>query len=208
MGGEEHAGANVTDDDYSDLPLEGGRVWTERDRRRIWLAAAGTVVLLGLVWFEAFRGGDEGPSSAGPVADWPESTQARDDVPRDLLGVYEQAATTCPGLPWPVIAAIGKAESDHGRAPSTTSPAGAEGPMQFLPATWADYQADGDGDGDADIEDPEDAIYGAARLLCANGGESPAGLRRAIFAYNRSDSYVDRVLEIARGYTDAELQAA
>ena len=101
------------------------------------------------------------------------------------------AAQNCPGLPWPVVAAIGKAETDHNRAPGT-SEAGAVGPMQFLPATWEEYQADGDGDGVADIEDEEDAIDGAVRLLCPNGGDDPATLQDAILAYNHSEEYVDR----------------
>lgn len=194
-------------DDYSDLPDESGPSWTSGDRRRVALAAIASVALLGLIWFEASRGGGSAePAEQGPVAAWPASEEAQDDIPHDLLLTYEEAATTCPGLPWPVIAAIGKAETDHGRE-TETSTVGAEGPMQFLPATWIEYQADGDGDGVADVFDPEDAIYGAARLLCANGGESPDGLREAIYTYNRSDSYVDRVLEVARSYTDAEVEA-
>ena len=66
--------------------------------------------------------------------------------------------------------------------------------MQFLPATWEEFQADGDGDGVADIEDEEDAIAGAVRLLCVGGGDDPATLRAAIFTYNRSEEYVDDVL--------------
>jgi len=192
-------------DDYSDLPEDTGRAWTERDRRRVILAALGSIVLLGVLWFESGRDGDDRPER-GPVEGWPTSALARDDVPPDLLETYEQAATTCPGLPWPVIAAIGKAESDHGRATEDAT-TGAQGPMQFLPSTWLDYQADGDGDGDADVYDPDDAIFGVARLLCANGGESPDTLRTAIYTYNRSDTYVDRVLQIARSYTDGRIDA-
>jgi membrane-bound lytic murein transglycosylase B len=79
--------------------------------------------------------------------------------------------------------------------------------MQFLPATWEAYQADGDGDGVADIDDAEDSIYGASRLLCANGGDQPETLRAAIGNYNRDDSYVDDVLRVAATYTDAEIEA-
>ncbi len=59
------------------------------------------------------------------------------------------AAQTCPGLPWSVLAGIGKVESDHGRANlpgvrSGSNSAGAEGPMQLLPATFAEYAVNAD----------------------------------------------------------------
>lgn len=189
-------------------PFEDGepprREWTAVDRRRILLAAVVTVALLAVLWFEGRSGSED--DDAGPVGDWPPSSEARDDVPADLLLVYEEAATNCPGLPWPVVAAIGKAETNHNREPGT-SDAGALGPMQFLPATWEEYQADGDGDGVADVNDEEDAIHGAVRLLCANGGDAPRTLRAAIHSYNRSDSYVTDVLAIARSYTTGAIEA-
>ncbi|MFC4912735.1 lytic transglycosylase domain-containing protein [Actinomadura gamaensis] len=116
------------------------------------------------------------------------------------LDLYKRAATTCPGLSWTVLAAIGQVESDHGRNPGRSS-AGALGPMQFLPSTWATYGVDGDGDGKADIMNPYDAIPGAAKYLCANGaGKGGASLYRAIFAYNHADWYVQKVLGLARAY--------
>jgi membrane-bound lytic murein transglycosylase B len=127
-------------------------------------------------------------------------------VPADLLTIYQEAALNCPGLPWPVVAGIGKAETDHNRAPGV-SDAGAVGPMQFLPATWQQFQADGDGDGAADIESEADSIHGAVRLLCAGGGDDPATLQDAIFSYNRSDEYVAQVLETARSYTTGTIDA-
>ena len=183
-----------------------GRAWTAVDRRRALLAGLASLALLAVLWFEGSRGGGSDSADTAPVGDWPTSQAARDDVPEDLLRTYQEAALNCPGLPWPVVAAIGKAETDHNRAPGTSS-AGAEGPMQFLPATWEMFQADGDGDGDADIDDEEDAIHGAVRLLCASGGEDPATLAAAIFAYNRSEEYVADVLAIARSYTTAEIDA-
>lgn len=182
-----------------------GRSWTVSDRRRIVLAGVVTLALLAVLWFEGLHGTDA-PGDDAPVGDWPASSTAEGDVPADLLLVYQEAATNCPGLPWPVVAAIGKVETDHDRAPGTST-AGAVGPMQFLPASWEQYQADGDGDGVADVNDEEDAIYGAVRLLCANGGEAPETLQAAIFSYNRSDEYVAQVLETARSYTTAEIDA-
>lgn len=183
-----------------------GRVWTPEDRRRA--ALAGIVSLVLVVWlaWQAFSGGEDaadGPDLAGA---WPVSATAEDDIPGDLLPVYEEAALNCPGLPWPVVAAMGKLETDHNRAPGT-SEAGATGPMQFLPATWEQFQADGDGDGVADIDDEEDAIAGAVRYLCASGGEDPATLRDAIFTYNQSEEYVAQVLEVAGSYTTAAIDA-
>jgi hypothetical protein len=116
------------------------------------------------------------------------------------LELYKQAATTCPGLSWTVLAAIGQIESDHGRNTGPSS-AGALGPMQFMPATWRTYGVDGDGDGKADIMDPYDAVPAAARYLCASGaGRGGAGLSRAVWAYNHSQAYVNAVLSLAQAY--------
>jgi hypothetical protein len=133
------------------------------------------------------------------------SARAVADIPPPMLELYRRAAATCPGLPWTVSAAIGKVESDHGRSllPGVQSGenfAGAGGPMQFLAGTWAAYGVDANGDGVANRYDPVDAVFGAARYLCASGAGSPAGLYRAIFAYNHSDAYVRRVLALAATY--------
>ncbi len=64
-----------------------------------------------------------------------------------------------------MLAGIGQVETDHG-ANKNVSSAGAMGPMQFMPATWAAYGVDGDGDGKADILNQTDAVYSAAHYLC------------------------------------------
>jgi hypothetical protein len=125
-------------------------------------------------------------------------------VPRgkatSYLELYQQAAATCSGLSWTVLAAIGQIESGHGRNVGPSS-AGALGPMQFMPATWRTYGVDGDGDGKADIMDPFDAVPAAAKYLCASGaGRGGAALSSAIFAYNHSQAYVDSVLSLASAY--------
>ena len=120
-------------------------------------------------------------------------------VPGDLdswRAGAQKAAATCPGLPPEVLIAIGRVETDLG-VQTGASYAGAVGPMQFLPATWAVYGADGDGDGRADVMNPLDALHGAARLLCANGGGEPHRLRSAVWNYNRSGAYVERVAVLA-----------
>src|SRR5690348_4973782 len=115
----------------------------------------------------------------------------------------ESAAQYCPGLPWTVLAAIGQIESGDG-ANTGPSTAGALGPMQFLPSTWAEWGITAFGDkGPPNINDPFDAVPSAARYLCAAGGSTAAGLPRAIFAYNHADWYVSEVLALARQYQQA-----
>ena len=59
-----------------------------------------------------------------------------------MLVLSQDAAATCPGLPWTVLAAIGTVESDNGQSTLAgvhggANPAGAEAPMQFEPATFS-----------------------------------------------------------------------
>ena len=113
------------------------------------------------------------------------------------------AAMYCPGLPWTVLAAIGQIESGDRNNPGVSS-AGAMGPMQFLPSTWARWGTVAFGEkGPPNIMDPYDAIPSAARYLCAAGGATAAGLPKAIFAYNHADWYVAEVLSLARQYARA-----
>ncbi|MFI7633362.1 lytic murein transglycosylase [Nonomuraea sp. NPDC049400] len=120
--------------------------------------------------------------------------------PGSYLELYKAAATRCPGLSWTVLAAIGQVESSHGRNNGPSS-AGALGPMQFMPATWKHYGVDGDGDGKRDIWSPYDAVPGAANYLCANGaGRGGEKLRKAIWFYNHSWDYVNKVMGIAQAY--------
>jgi hypothetical protein len=121
------------------------------------------------------------------------------NLPASLRSLYMRGAATCPGLPWNVLAGIGQVETDHGQNKNVSS-AGAMGPMQFMPATWAVYGVDGDGDGVANILDQADAIFSAAHYLCADGGGNSATLYQAIFAYNHSDFYVNTVLGVAAQY--------
>ena len=122
-------------------------------------------------------------------------------APAAYMALYHRgAAAECPGLSWTVLAAIGQVESGHGRDTST-SYAGAMGPMQFLPETFDAYAVDGDNDGVADIMDPADAIYTAANYLCANGANrGPDALYNAIWHYNHADWYVQMVLALAKMY--------
>jgi murein DD-endopeptidase MepM/ murein hydrolase activator NlpD len=113
-----------------------------------------------------------------------------------LLPIW-QAAGQAYGIPWSVLAAINKVESDFGQNMGPSS-AGAIGWMQFMPDTWARWGVDASGDGVADPWNAEDAIYGAARYLGATGGA--ADIRSAVFAYNHAQWYVDEVMQLAQQY--------
>jgi murein DD-endopeptidase MepM/ murein hydrolase activator NlpD len=111
-------------------------------------------------------------------------------IPPFLLPIY-QAAGSEYGVPWQILAAINEIETDYGRNLNVSS-AGAVGWMQFMPATWDAYGVDASGDGVKDPFNPADAIFAAARYLDASGAATD--IRKALFAYNHADWYVDSVL--------------
>ncbi|MGH2826340.1 MAG: lytic murein transglycosylase [Actinomycetota bacterium] len=109
----------------------------------------------------------------------------------ELLGFYKRAQRRF-GVDWRVLAAVNYVETKFGRVKSTST-AGAQGPMQFLPSTWAAYGLGGN------IKDDRDAIMGAANYLKSSGAtDGPSGLRGALYAYNHSSAYVRAVLKLAR----------
>jgi hypothetical protein len=109
------------------------------------------------------------------------------ESPATLLADYRatQAAT---GVGWSYLAAINFVETDFGRVAGPSS-AGAQGPMQFMPATWTVY-------GHGSIHRPRNAILAAGRFLAGNG--AARSIRSALYAYNPSWRYVDAVLRYAR----------
>jgi membrane-bound lytic murein transglycosylase B len=150
----------------------------------------------------------EPPARAAPVrkpaAGQPgPSRAALADIPAGYLRLYRQAGARY-RVPWSVLAAIGKVESDHGRTRlpgvrSGSNWAGACGPMQLgcVPHSkagnaWARY-------GHGSVYDPANAIPAAARYLIDHGARRD--LDRALFAYNPSRSYVAKVKQLARRYT-------
>lgn len=145
-------------------------------------------------WEEAERAAAARRSAAASGAAHAVSTAG---IPAAFEALYQQAAQTCPGLRWTLLAAVGQVESRHG-VHNGPSSAGAVGPMQFMPRTFAAYGVDGDGDGVADPWSPADAIFSAARYLCANGagGGTPESDRRALLRYNDAQWYVDLVLGV------------
>lgn len=187
------------------------------------MAAGLLLVLVPLLFGGALLGTDDNTAGCGaPAADQPAaSADAQTGIPATYLRLYQQAGQRY-GIGWNVLAAIGKAESDHGRDTSPHSGvtaganfAGAAGPMQIgvggkAGNTWggpprhpADEKTggvsvDGDADGWADVHDPADAIPAAARYLLAHG--APANLHQAVFAYNHDPDYVHAVLDQAARY--------
>lgn len=105
-------------------------------------------------------------------------------------------AAAANGIPASLLSAIWQVESGKTFCSTTTSYAGAQGPLQFLPSTWRGYAVDGNGDGSASIYDARDALFGAARLLAANGAAS-GNYWQAALAYNHSSAYANRVLSLA-----------
>lgn len=141
-------------------------------------------------------------------ADTPPSAAAVSAVPAEYLALYQSAALqVCPAMSWTVLAAIGTVESDNGQsdAPGVhtgANTAGAEGPMQFEPATFAAYALPIPPGGATPPSpyDPTDAVYAAARDLCANGAGDPARLADAVYTYNHDPAYVEEVLDLAGTY--------
>ena len=111
-----------------------------------------------------------------------------------------------PAMPWQIVAAIGTVESGNGTSTlpgvhSGANSAGAEGPMQFEPATFAQYDSPNPPGGinPPDIYDPVDSVYAAVRMLCADGAAS-GNLPQAIEAYNHSAAYEAQVWNLAVSY--------
>jgi murein DD-endopeptidase MepM/ murein hydrolase activator NlpD len=144
----------------------------------------------------ADAGGEMGAAlgMAGQPAQIPNFFIGQFRIPPFLLSIY-QAAGIQYGVPWEVLAAINEIETDYGRNLNVSS-AGARGWMQFMPSSWQAYGVDANEDGRKDPYNPVDAIFAAGRYLKAAGAATD--LRRAIFAYNHADWYVDSVLRRAR----------
>jgi len=101
-------------------------------------------------------------------------------------------------------------DTDHGVLDGDRLYDHAVGPMQFIPSTWARFGVDANGDGIKDPLNIFDAAAAAADYLCVAGGDltTLAGQRRAVFAYNHTDSYVAEVLQLAQTYADGDVVLA
>jgi cell wall-associated NlpC family hydrolase len=159
--------------------------------------------------------GAVGAASAGGLTGWgsPRGSApgAGGGLPGALVAVYQRAATACPGLSWTVLAAIATVESANGTSVlpgvhSGANGAGAEGPMQMEPATFAAYDrpVPSGGVDPPSPYDPVDSAYAAARYLCAGGAGTPAGVGGAVYSYNHDAVYVRRVLSLSASYAGGE----
>ncbi|MEI6266932.1 MAG: lytic transglycosylase domain-containing protein [bacterium] len=113
----------------------------------------------------------------------------------EFVGQYADAEKRF-GVPWQVTAAVHMVESGMSGDRLVTSYAGAQGPMQFMPSTFAAFAVDGDNDGVTNINDVDDAIMSAANYMASNGGGS-GQITNALFRYNHDMGYVNHVLSIA-----------
>ena len=146
------------------------------------------IVELNIASRREFRGMHSDASLSANVPAWEIITPAPAD---ELLGYY-QAAESATGIEWEYLAAINLVETRMGRIRGLST-AGAQGPMQFIPATWADW-------GEGDINNPADAIMAAARYLDYRGG--PEDMDKALWGYNNSDRYVRGVQAYAQVMRD------
>ncbi len=167
-------------------------------------------VLIVVVLLTALTGTGDPSSAAAPTGG------AVADIPADYLTLYREAAQTCPGLDWSILAAIGKIETDHGRSKlpgvhSGENSAKAGGPMQFLQATFdsvvARHPIPPGGAHPPSRYNPHDAIYAAAAYLCDSGARDGRDLHAAIFAYNHAEWYVQKVLTQAQKYNCGAVRA-
>lgn len=162
----------------------------------------------------------------------PQNSVVESSIPEEFIPVY-QAAEQEYGVPWELLAAHHRVETRFSTMDPMLSPAGAEGPLQFMPCTfvgwshptcsglgkgnipnqdkvnpavikkYGGYGVDANGDGKADPYDIEDAVFSAAAYLKAHGA-AEGKLKKAIYSYNHSDQYVEDVLHYFHAYTSRE----
>ncbi len=170
------------------------------------------IVVLGFGGILALFGGLSGTSDGGgPVWGGPPTAAAVGQIPADQMVVIQQVARSAPcTLPWTVLAAIANVESEFGRTADRTSAAGVYGYGQFLESTWSKFGGDAPWrtadkqeeakpfDQRRDSTNYHYALPAMARYLCAEGAGQD--LRKAVFAYNHSESYVADVIQIAARY--------
>jgi hypothetical protein len=120
---------------------------------------------------------------SGKASDTLPAWQIIRPLPAEQLLAYYHEAEAATGVPWYFLASINLVETRMGRIHGLST-AGAQGPMQFLPSTWAACCT-------GDIEDAHDAIVGAATYLKMSG--APDDMDKAILAYNHDTRYLDAV---------------
>ncbi len=155
-------------------------------------------------------------------------------IPKEYIPIYKAAGEKY-NIPWTLIAAIHRVETNFGQDLNTSS-VGAIGHTQFMVKTWVGWSfpggtrlgdasipketlmspaaiskyggfgVDGDGDGKADPYNVTDAMYSTANYLAANGGAS-GNYQKAVFSYNHASWYVSRVMGFMKEYTNGSVEA-
>ncbi|MFB5189538.1 LysM peptidoglycan-binding domain-containing protein [Alicyclobacillus fastidiosus] len=121
-------------------------------------------------------------------------SQVAVDAPKQLIPVYQSAGSKY-HVSWTVLAAIHKLESNFSTSGRLKNPEGAEGPMQFMPSTFAAYGVAAPGHNKPNVFNVDDAIYSTAHMLSADGfAKNP---KAALYNYNHSKSYGNEVIRLA-----------
>ncbi|WP_288394285.1 peptidoglycan DD-metalloendopeptidase family protein [uncultured Vagococcus sp.] len=199
-------------------------------KRRVWLWLAGllapvitwAIILLSVVSVAMSLNNQNSSNDVG--GDIEISELGEKDIPAQYIPIYKEAGKKY-DIAWTLIAAFHKVETNFGTHPSMVSSAGALGHFQFLPETWlgwgygsnppksvyenpamikkyGGYGVDADGNGKADPYNIKDSAFACANYVSASGGMN--NLRKAIFAYNHADWYVDKVLGYYNAYSKGD----
>lgn len=125
------------------------------------------------------------------------TSAATGEIPAQYMPIYQEAGKKY-GVDWSILASIHKIETDFSRISNMVSSAGAVGHMQFMPETFEAYGVDGNKNGKISAYEVEDAIYSAANYLADSGYKKD--IRKALWAYNHAEWYIDEVLSVAATY--------
>ena len=125
--------------------------------------------------------------SSSPARSYDIGVEAKHELAQSVAAKY--------GIDWKLLVAVWQVESGKSMGATRRSSAGAMGPMQFMPGTWRGVGVDGDGDGVKDANNVYDALHGGARYLASNGADR-GDIDHALFRYNHSWSYVNKVKSI------------
>ncbi|ARK31231.1 lytic transglycosylase domain-containing protein [Halalkalibacter krulwichiae] len=140
-------------------------------------------------------------------------------IPSCYIPIYKVASEEY-SIPWTLLAAVHRVETLFSTMDPMVSHVGAIGHFQFMPRTWigwaypgtelgdinddidltdltvineyGGYGIDATGNGKADPFNINDSAHTAAKYL-ADHGASNGDIEKALFAYNRSQDYVDKV---------------
>lgn len=161
------------------------------------------------------EGGSAAPSAAADDGCVPKAAEGVDEgaeglnegaVPPEFVKWLKLGGNVCPEITPALLA--GQQEQESQFNVNAGSPAGAQGPAQFMPGTWATWgrKVDDNGEpigppGSGDIRSPADATMAQARLMCEHASvakrkvESGAWhgdlVELALAAYNAGEGNVD-----------------